>query len=273
MQLIHAIVLGIVQGLTEFIPISSSAHLVLIRHLFGWEDSGLLFDVMLHLGTLVAALVYFRKDLWNLATKIFLKDPKYREEKKKHQRLLFNLVIASIPGALAGFFFEDVLAEISRSDVWIGATLIVMALIFFVVEYGHGKRSYEGRDIFGLSFLEAFWIGVAQMTALLPGISRSGATISAGLFLRMNRAEATRFSFLMSMPIIAGAGLNGLREYMAGKGGDIAGAEVVWGFLFSALFGYLSIAFLIRYLKTHSLKVFGVYILALGVLILVLSWL
>src|SRR5271157_546499 len=280
MPLSQAIVLAIVQGLTEFLPISSTAHLWLFPWLLGWKDPGLTFDVALHAGTLLAVLVYFWRywvEMARLAAGLGggAAEPNAgatghsaSADLRENPRLLWYLVIATIPGALAGWRFEHAAEEQLRSPIIIGAALIVIGLFMWAGDW-LGKRE---RDLGHVGLLDSFLVGVAQALAVIPGVSRSGVTMTAGLFRSMKRETAARFSFLLSTPIIAGAALKkGLEIRHAGLPHDMR-LPFLCGALVSALVGYLVIAVLIRYLERRSFKVFVVYRLVLGVILLVLGW-
>jgi undecaprenyl-diphosphatase len=281
MPLSQAIVLAIVQGLTEFLPISSTAHLWLFPWLLGWKDPGLTFDVALHAGTLLAVLVYFwrywvemarlaagRGERGAAAPNPGATGHSASADLRENPRLLWYLVIATIPGALAGWRFEHAAEEQLRSPIIIGAALIVIGLFMWAGDW-LGKRE---RDLGHVGLLDSFLVGVAQALAVIPGVSRSGVTMTAGLFRRMKRETAARFSFLLSTPLIAGAALKkGLEIRHAGLPHDMR-LPFLCGALVSALVGYLVIAVLIRYLERRTFKVFVVYRLVLGVILLVLGW-
>ena len=281
MPLSQAIVLAIVQGLTEFLPISSTAHLWLFPWLLGWKDPGLTFDVALHAGTLLAVLVYFwrywvemarlaagRGERGAAAPNPGATGHSASADLRENPRLLWYLVIATIPGALAGWRFEHAAEEQLRSPIIIGAALIVIGLFMWAGDW-LGRRE---RDLGHVGLLDSFLVGVAQALAVIPGVSRSGVTMTAGLFRRMKRETAARFSFLLSTPLIAGAALKkGLEIRHAGLPHDMR-LPFLCGALVSALVGYLVIAVLIRYLERRTFKVFVVYRLVLGVILLVLGW-
>lgn len=269
MTTFQSIILGIIQGCTEFIPISSSGHLVLAREFFGWEDPGLLYDAILHLGTLVAAILYFWKDLKNIALCLFrnIADAEYAQDRGKG--LFVNIMIATIPAAIAGFLFEDLVDNAFRNVLSTSIFLVVLGLLFFGVEYfARKQRVGIGKDIFSLSMSDAAFIGVFQIISLLPGISRSGITIASGLFRGIRRSDATRFAFLLSIPIIAGAGFHSLIKYFMNPSNGISGMDVALGFFAAAIVGYGSIFFMMRYLKTQTLQLFAVYVIALGGILL-----
>jgi len=281
MPMFQAIVLAIVQGLTEFLPISSTAHLWLVPWLLGWKDPGLTFDVALHAGTLLAVLAYFwrywvemarlaagRGERGGAAPNAGAPGHSASADLRENPRLLWYLVIATIPAALAGWRFEHAAEEQLRSPIIIGAALIVIGLFMWAGDW-LGKRE---RDLGHVGLLDSFLVGVAQALAVIPGVSRSGVTMTAGLFRSMKRETAARFSFLLSTPLIAGAALKkGLEIRHAGLPHDMR-LPFLCGALVSALVGYLVIAVLIRYLERRSFKVFVVYRVVLGVIVLVLGW-
>ena len=281
MPLSQAIVLAIVQGLTEFLPISSTAHLWLVPWLLGWKDPGLTFDVALHAGTLLAVLAYFWRYWVEMATLAVglggggaaapnpgATSHSARSDLRQNPRLLWYLVIATIPAALAGWRFEHAAEEQLRSPIIVGVALIVIGLFMWAGDW-LGKRE---RDLGHVGLLDSFLVGVAQALAVIPGVSRSGVTMTAGLFRRMKRETAARFSFLLSTPIIAGAALKkGLEVHHAGLPHDMR-LPFLGGAIISAVVGYLVIAVLIRYLERRTFKVFVVYRVALGVIVLVLGW-
>ena len=281
MPIYQAIVLAVVQGLTEFLPVSSTAHLWLFPWLLGWKDPGLTFDVALHAGTLLAVLVYFWRywvEMARLAAGLGgsgaaapnagATGHSASADLRENPRLLWYLAIATIPGALAGWRFEHAAEEQLRSPIIIGTALIVIGLFMWAGDW-LGRRE---RDLGHVGLLDSFLVGVAQALAVIPGVSRSGVTMTAGLFRKMKRETAARFSFLLSTPLIAGAALKkGLEIRHAGLPHDMR-LPFLCGALVSALVGYLVIAVLIRYLERRTFKVFVVYRLVLGVILLVLGW-
>jgi len=263
MTLFQAMVLGAVQGLCEFLPISSSAHLVLVPWFFRWQDPGLAFDVALHWGTLMAVLLYFQRDVRLLIQGFW--GSLFRStrdlQNNLHQRMVWFLVIASVPGAVIGKLFEEQAESIFRNPMLIAITVGGFALILWVADQ-FGRKS---KRLDGARWWEALLIGCSQALAIIPGVSRSGSTIAAGLGLGFQRGDAARFSFLMSIPIIFGAGLVNIRHLS----GDVGWAELAVGFLTSAIFGFLSIRYLLRYIAKHDFKIFVWYRLTLAVLIII----
>ena len=260
MTIFQAIVLGLIQGLTEFLPISSSAHLALAPYLFGWEDPGLAFDVALHLGTLVAVLWFFRKEWGQLIAAAVSVITKRKVDTPEEKRVIF-LVIATIPGAIGGLLLEEKAETVFRSPTLIASTLIAMGIILWAVD----RFSSQERSIDRMRWLDALLIGCAQVVALVPGVSRSGSTITAGRALKFDRQSAAIFSFLMSMPITAAAIV--LKAPDVVKNGGI-GIEVIVGVLASAVSGWLAISVLLKYVSKHSYGIFALYRVLLGLVVL-----
>ena len=269
---LQALVMGIVQGLTEFLPVSSSGHLVVVPYLFGWNDpflNSLAFSVMLHLGTLVALLAYFREDWARLipAGLAALRDRSFRGDADR--RLAWLLVASTIPAALVGLLFNDLIEDQFRQIGLVAVMLVVGGVILFVADRV-GRRS---RAIADVTFPVAIGIGAAQALALIPGISRSGISISAGRLAGLDREAAARFAFLMATPITAGAGLFEARKLVTGESGvDVSVGPMVVGMVAALLSGLAAIHFMLRYLRTRSLDVFVWYRFALAAVVLV-AWL
>ena len=276
MPLLHALILALVQALTEFLPVSSSAHLILTPWLLGWPDHGLLFDIALHLGTLVAVLFYFAKTWVRLAflaigREVLKPMPgEVDHDLYENPKLLWLLVAATFPAGIAGLFLKDFIETVLRSPAVIGVMLIVVGLLMAAVE----KRGGLIRDLNRVSLGDAMAVGCAQALALIPGTSRTGITITTAMFLGITRHSAARFSFLLSTPIILGAGLKAFLDAMETDGipPEMHGAFVV-GVIASAAFGYAVIAFFLRYLQRATLKVFVYYRVILGVIVLALTFL
>ena len=258
-ELIQAIVIGIVQGLTEFLPISSSAHLILVPRVLGWDDEFILspaFTVMLHLGTLVALLVYFWRDLlrYLAAGLAVLRDRRVGPDPERKIAVL--LAASVIPAALVGVVLEDFVDTFFREQLLVVCGLLVVgAAILFAAE----RAARHSREMSELRVRDALAIGLAQALALFPGISRSGITISAGLFLGLKREAAARFAFLMGTPIIAGAGLWKSRELLDGSVGAFEPLVLAAGMIAAAVSGLLAIAVLLAFLRRYSTDVFGLY--------------
>ncbi|ACZ41955.1 undecaprenol kinase [Thermobaculum terrenum ATCC BAA-798] len=270
---LHALILGIVQGLTEFIPVSSSAHLILVPWMLGWGGPGLAFNVALQVGTLVAVFIYFWKDLFGIAHGSIRSVISGFKRDIESVRMLLLLAIGSVPAAVIGYIFENPIDNFFHSGtrsttslLAIVAGLVIVGLILIWAD----SRADGKKQICHVRMSDAFLIGIAQSLALMPGVSRSGITITAALLLGFARSDAARFSFLLSVPVILGAGL---LEFAKLLGEGIPEGEIITfliGMASSAVVGYLSIAFLIDYLKKHSIKVFAFYRIALAAVILLL---
>ncbi len=275
MPLYQAIILAIVQGLTEFLPISSTAHLVLFPWLFHWPEPGLAFDVALHAGTLVAVLAYFLRawiELTLCGLGFHYPRRASREEVEQNQRMFWYLVAGTIPAAMVGFLFEHQIEEHLRKPLPIAGALILVGLLMWWSERSAPLERHLDQADFG----DAMTVGAAQAVALFPGVSRSGITIIAGLFRGMTRETAARFSFLLSTPIIAGAAVKEvpklLRLHRVG-GLELPMSTLAISVATSAVVGFLVIAFFLRYLQTRTLKFFVVYRILFGIVILLLAFL
>lgn len=264
-SLIQAIVIGIVQGLTEFLPISSSAHLILVPRALGWDDAFLLspaFDVMLHMGTLVALIVYFWRDLlrYALAALAALRDRRVGDDPDRRMAVL--LAASVVPGALVGIALEGFIDTFFREQLLVVCGLLVVgALILFIAE----RAARHTREMADLRVRDAFGIGIAQALALFPGISRSGITISAGLLLGLKRDAAARFSFLMGTPIILGAGLWKMRELLSASDTPFEPVLMAAGLVAAAVSGLAAIWFMLAYLRRSSTDIFGLYRVAAAI--------
>lgn len=281
--ILQAILLGLIQGATEFIPVSSSAHLIIVPWLFGWKDpalTSLTFDVALHIGTLVAVLAFFASDWIRLIKAWFMSVKERKVGTDPDRRLAWFVVIGTIPGAIAGILFEskiDVLFHQPGVPIQASA-MLVMAVIIAVMGAAlliADRMARHLADLKGLSLKNVLIIGFSQAFAIFPGVSRSGSTITAGLALGLKREAAAKFSFLLSAPIIAGAGLKSLYEIYSGlKTGAIAQTDLLLfpiGFIAAAVSGYLCIRFLLNYLQKHSTAVFVYYRWALAVLVAIVA--
>ncbi len=265
MSILEAIVLGIVQGLTEFLPISSTAHLRIVPAFLGWEDPGAAFTAVTQLGTMAAVLLYFRHDLWRIARMwtVSLRRPELRSQ--LDARMGWYILLGTIPIGIAGLLFSDQIESGARDLYLIGTTLIVLGFLLLVAE----RVSRHERPIQDIKRRDGIVIGIAQACALVPGVSRSGATITAGLFLGFTRESAARYSFLLSVPAVVLSGVFELRKI-----GDEEGAGLgptLLATICAFVVGYASIAFLLRWLAHHSTVVFVVYRVALGALVIVLA--
>jgi undecaprenyl-diphosphatase len=254
MNILQAIIYGIVQGIGEFLPISSTAHLVLIPWVFGWNDPGVAFDVALHLGTAAAVIIYFFKD-WVKLIRAGIREPK-----SKDGMLFWLLVLATIPGGLLGVLLDKYMGAF-RNPGLIGVMLIAMGIILYYADK-YGEKEVKIEDI-GLK--RSFIVGISQVFAIIPGVSRSGITMSAGRLLGMERESIAKFTFLLSTPIIIGDAL-----YHAAKMGEthIDKTPFVVAVLTAAIVGFLSIKFLLNYLKTKGFGVFAIYRFILGTVVI-----
>lgn len=265
MDALHAIVLGIVQGLTEFLPISSTAHLRIVPAVFGWGDPGAAFTAVVQLGTMAAVLIYFRLDLWRIF-RAWLGSLRDREQRTTlDARLGWYIILGTIPIGVFGLALKHPVEHTFRNLYLIGASLIVggALLAFF------DMTARREREIATLDQRDGVVIGFAQALALIPGVSRSGATISAGLWRGLTREAAARYSFLLSVPAVVLSGLFELKD--VGQGGGAGAAATVLAVLLAFVVGYASIAFLLRYLAQHTLRLFVLYRVAAGLLLIVLA--
>lgn len=258
MSILEAVVLGAVQGLTEFIPVSSSGHLVIVPELLGWEEPGLAFDVLLHAASLVALLVYFSGDLLDLGRGVI-------QGNRQQRRLLILLAVGSVPAGLAGLllggFFEDRFHDAKTASLLLLVTAAILVASELLVRRNHRIRAETGRPMRtqeDLGPLDATGIGLAQAMAILPGVSRSGSTIGAGLLLGMDRDAAARFAFLLAIPALVGASIVKLPDL---AGTDLGLGAGVAGFVASMVTSYAAVSGLIRYLKSNTLFPFVAYLL------------
>ncbi len=253
---LQAFVLGAVQGLTEFLPVSSSAHLVLLPWLMRWNDPGLAFDVALHLGTLLALLIYYWREWLDMGLSLGGGDPVAR-------KLLWLLVVASIPGAVFGVLFEKQAETIFRNPILIAPVLAALGVILWISDrIGANRRRMEE-----IGLLDAVFIGLSQAFAIVPGVSRSGATITTARILGIEREDAANFSFLMATPIIAGAGMLEARKLFA----QGLTPDILWGFGAAAVFGLIAIAGLIRFVRTRTYRPFAIYRILVGASVLAIA--
>jgi len=263
-SVLHAIILGIVQGLSEFLPISSSGHLILVPELFGWNELtsnpslNKTFDVALHMGTLIAAVWYFRNDVWRYLLAA-LQTVKQRAVRTTDERIAWLLLLSAVPGAIVGALFGSTIEETLGDPILVGAMLIAFGFVLLFVDRLGGARpsdDFRRRD--------ALLMGIAQAVALQPGVSRSGVTMTMGRWLRFDRAAAARISFLMAIPITAGAGVyKGLEVARDGIPSGFV-APFIWGMIAAAISGFLAIAWLLRYLQTNSFMPFVIYRFVVG---------
>jgi undecaprenyl-diphosphatase len=264
LSLTQALVLGLIQGLSEFLPISSSAHLALAPWLLHWPDPGLAFDVALHVGTLVAVLWFFRAQWISLiiAAKNIVVNRRVVSEEER--RVVF-LIIATIPGAIAGLAFEKYADTAFRDPRLIATVLIIMGVVLWIVD----KSAAQDRPLASMRWSDALMIGLAQMFAIVPGVSRSGSTITAGRALRLTREGAAVFSFLMSMPIIAAASILKVPHVLKAEG---LSAPLLVGVLASAISGWLAISILLRFVVRRSYGVFAAYRVVVGLIVLAIAF-
>jgi undecaprenyl-diphosphatase len=248
---IEAFILGLIQGLTEFLPISSTGHLYLGRNLFGLEEAGLLLDTMLHVGTLLAVFVFYKNEFIKI-----LKNP--------FGKLTFLLVVGTLPAVVVGLLFEDYFDQISKTGVTIGWEFLITGVFLWFsdsIKNGHKKMD-------DISYQDALLIGIFQAAAIFPAISRSGLTIVAALWRKLDRETAAYFSFLLSTPAILGAIVLQSKDLFGGGSETISLQALLIGIISSAIFGYFAVKWMIGYLKNHSLKPFAVYVWILGIFVL-----
>ncbi|RLQ95225.1 undecaprenyl-diphosphate phosphatase [Falsibacillus albus] len=249
-----ALILGLIQGLTEFLPISSTGHLYLGRHLFGLDEAGLFLDTMLHIGTLLAVVVVYKEVLKKMLFNPFGK-------------LTLIMIVGTIPAVIIGLLFEDFFEKISQTGSTIGWEFLVTGLMLWMADgVKHGEKSLED-----ISYMDALIIGSFQAAAIFPALSRSGLTIAAGLFRKLNRETAAYFSFLLSIPAIAGGIVFQGKELFAGHVESVTMTSLLVGTISASLFGYVAIVAMINFLKKRSLKVFSYYVWILGISIIILQ--
>jgi undecaprenyl-diphosphatase len=268
MSLLEAIVLGIVQGLTEFLPISSTGHLRIVPAFLGWDDPGAAFTAVTQMGTMAAVLLYFRADLLRIA-RAWLQSVGDRPKRRElDARIGWYIVLGTVPIGVFGVLFKDQIETGARDLYVIGVALIVLGLILAGAE----RVGTRDRQLEQIRTKDGFWVGLAQALALVPGVSRSGATITAGLFLGLDRGAAARFSFLLSVPAVVLSGLFELSSIIEGEEGEHIGAlQLIVATALAFVFGYASIAFLLRFLANHSTLVFVAYRVGLGAVVLALA--
>ena len=261
---VEAIALGIIQGLTEFLPISSTAHVLLASRLFGWDDPGAAFTAVMQIGTEAAVLIYFRRDIARIAST--WARSLVRPELRGHidARMGWYVIVGTIPIALLGFLFRDVIAGAAR-NLWVVSVVLVVFGVILGVADRYGRKS---REISELDVRSGILFGVGQALALIPGVSRSGATISAGLFLGFTREAATRYAFLLAIPAVLASGLFEARKI--GEGGEVAWGPTLVATGIAFVVGYAVIAWLLRYVTTHSYRPFVIYRIVLGLVVMAL---
>ncbi|GGS94169.1 undecaprenyl-diphosphatase [Planobispora rosea] len=261
----EAVVLGVLQGLTEFLPISSSAHIRVVAALFGWDDPGAAFTAVIQLGTEAAVLIYFRKEIWEIVST--WTQALWKPELRGHHaaRMGWYVIVGTLPILVLGLFFKDSIETVFRDLRLIGTTLIVFGLIlWFADRTARTKLTLEKH----LSFPHAIVYGLAQSLALIPGVSRSGGTITAGLLLDYRREEAARYSFLLAIPAVLGAGV--LELFEIGEGGAPAWGPTILATVISFAVGYAAVAWFLKYISTHRFTGFVIYRVVLGIVIIAL---
>lgn len=272
MTLFQAILLGIVQGLTEFLPISSSAHLVIVPFLLGWQiptEQVFPFDVLVQLGTLVAVIVYFWSDVWGIVSAFTLGLLRRKPFAEPQARLGWFLILATLPAIVFGVLIKDQV-EAAFNSVSLTAGFLILTAVFLMLAEFYGRRV---KSLTSLTWLDALIIGFFQATSIFPGVSRSGATITGGMLRQLDRFAAARFSFLMSIPVMLGAGLFELKDLLEQPTWTSFWPLIAAGFVSAAVVGYLSIRWMLGFVTRHSLRSFAVYCCAIGILTLVVYFL
>jgi undecaprenyl-diphosphatase len=264
MELLQAILLGLIQGLTEFLPVSSSGHLILVPHILGLEDQGLAMDAILHLATVLAIIIYFRRDLYKLLISLLA-----NKKGDPYRSLAWSIIAASFPAGLAGLFLGDWIESNLRSSTFVAGNLMFWSVIFFVADGKATKQAAESDELIHLGWRKILFIGFAQAIALLPGTSRSGITITAGLFSRLSQPAAARFSFLLGTPIILAAGLHKTASLLGDAGAEFLFTpfQLFMGFLVAFAVGYVSIKWLLAIVSRVGLLPFIIYRMVLAGLI------
>ncbi len=266
MDLFKAVVLGVLQGLTEFLPISSSAHLAIFPKFFGWDDPGAAFTAVVQIGTEIAVVLYFWRDIWTIATG-WLRGLVSAEARQAHEWLMgWFVIVGSVPIVVLGLLLQDLIDSEFRNLYVIGTTLIVLGVVLGVAE----RVGRKTRPIESLTWGHAVLFGLAQAAALVPGVSRSGATISMGLFLGYERAAATRYAFLLAIPAVVGAGVFSLKD-IPGSENEYGMGPTLVGTVVSFVVGLAVIHWLLKYVSTRSYAPFVAYRIGLGALVLVLT--
>ncbi len=267
MTFFQAIILGIVQGVTEFIPVSSSGHLVLVPHFLGWhfsQEQAFIFDVLVQWGTLLAVFIYFWKDLLAIAVAFLRGITQGKPLADPDARMGWYLIVATIPAVVAGLSCKDLIEQAFASPKMTGIFLLVTAALLIIAE----KAGHRNRTMEEMTWKDSLWIGFSQVLALLPGVSRSGSTIAGGMTRHLNRSSAARFSFLMSVPVMLGAGILAFKDLAdLPAAGDFM-LPLLAGFLAALVSGYLAIRWLIAFLGKHALYPFAVYCVVLGLVVI-----
>jgi len=270
LTVLDALILGVVQGFTEFLPVSSSGHLVLVPEFFNITAPTLAFDVLVHVATLVAVLGYFIRDVRSIVVSIVAPGRMSQLEVKYWRRLLVWLIIGSIPAGLAGLLLDDFFEGLFASTLSVGVFLVITSLLLWGADLALGRVNRRPAQLHKMRAADALVVGCFQALAIAPGISRSGSTIAAGIFLGFDRSTAARFSFLLSIPAILGAFLFKLKDISGALAGT-GGLAYTVGALAAAISGFVAVYFLMRYLKEHRLRLFAIYTVLLGVFVIVLS--
>lgn len=270
MTIIQAIILGIIQGLSEFIPISSSAHLVITQSLLGWKLStqeAFIFDVLVHLGTLIALIIYFYQDIWQIIRAVVSGIATRHPFSEHESRLGWIILLATLPAVIAGLIFQSQVEQTFSSPLFAGIFLFLTAILLFLAEIiGKRKRKLEQ-----INWKDGLIIGLFQAIALLPGVSRSGSAITGGMVRNLDRPASARFSFLLSIPAIAGAVVLASVDLIKAPNFALQIPTLIAGFIVSGLVGYLSIRWLLSYLTKHSLYIFSGYCLVVSLSIIIFS--
>jgi undecaprenyl-diphosphatase len=267
MTLWQSILLGILQGLTEFIPISSSAHLALLPYFFSWQvspDIDFIYNILVQFATLGAVFAYYWQDLWNLFQSVLLNLAKGAIWRNPDSRLALALVIGTLPVVVIGYPLKDLVEQAFDQPLWVGVALLITSLLLFLSE----KRFKTNPKSHPLTLIDALVIGLWQTLAIFPGISRSGATIAGGLFRNLDRQQATRFSFLLSIPALTGAGVVSLLDLIRLPNFTQFLPVILPGCLVALVVGYFSIYWLVRYVQNHPLYIFSIYCLILGIIVI-----
>jgi undecaprenyl-diphosphatase len=274
MSIFHAIVLGIVQGLTEFLPVSSSAHLRIVPAILGWEDPGAAFTAIIQIGTLVAVMLYFAKDITSITGAVYTGIRNGTPFETTEAKTGWMIAVGTLPIVIFGLLFKVEIETTLRSLYWISASMILLALLLSIAEhqtFSRLRQGISGKSIQEIGWKEAVFIGLAQVLALIPGSSRSGVTITGGLFMNLDRKAAARFSFLLSIPSVLSAAIfeifKNRAEIMASTQNLV---ELVVATLCAGIVGYISIAFLLNYLRRHTTTIFIAYRLMAGTALIVL---
>lgn len=269
MDLFQAFILGIVQGVTEYIPVSSSAHLLLVPWLLGWPDASFAFEVLVQLGTLVGIFIFFWQDIWAIVKAVLQGLIQAKPLATPEARLGWLIAVATVPAVTIGLLFKDFFEAAFSEPIFSGAVLLAVNGLLMI---GAEHYSVQRRELQELTWLDAIIIGLWQAVAILPGISRSGATISGAVLQGIYRAAAARFSFLMSIPVLLGAGVIALKDLLDAGGLSAELPAITVGFITAAISGYICIRWLLHYLQRHSLYTFAIYCIVFSLLVLAIAF-